>query len=149
MGRRHGKKLLFISKNWLPKNTEAIDLTSEESSQRPIPKKHTRKSRRLLGINLVQYLREEASSEVNCIYSNQEYLGNTQKERKAACEKPRMVAPVNKPLAIDPNILMFSDRDLEDVHSPHDNVLVVKVQIFNALVRCIVRIKLTIPKQNT
>ncbi|KAM1529990.1 hypothetical protein EV2_019748 [Malus domestica] len=35
------------------------------------------------------------------------------------------------------NILMFSGKDLEDVNSPHDDVLVIKVQIFNAMVSCI------------
>lgn len=45
-----------------------------------------------------------------------------------------MVASINKPLAIDSNILMFSDRDLEEVHSPYNDALVVKVQISNAMV---------------
>lgn len=46
-----------------------------------------------------------------------------------------MVASINEPLTIGSNILMFSDRDLEDVHSPHDNTFVIKIQISNALVR--------------
>ncbi|KAM2096325.1 hypothetical protein COP2_019068 [Malus domestica] len=32
---------------------------------------------------------------------------------------------------------MSSDRDLEDVHSPHGDALVIKVQILNALDDCI------------
>lgn len=44
-----------------------------------------------------------------------------------------MMALINKPLAIDSNILMFSNWELEYV-SLHDNVLVVKVQIYNAMV---------------
>lgn len=40
---------------------------------------------------------------------------------------------INKPLTIDSNILIFSDQDLEDVHSPHDDAIVVKLQIFNVL----------------
>lgn len=44
---------------------------------------------------------------------------------------------VNKSLAIDYNIQMFLDRDLEDVRSPHDDALVVKVQISNTLVSCV------------
>lgn len=45
-----------------------------------------------------------------------------------------MVASINKPLAIDSNILMFSDRDLEDVNLPHVDALFIKIQISNALV---------------
>lgn len=45
-----------------------------------------------------------------------------------------MMASVIKPLTIDFNILMFSNRDLEDVHSPYDDALVIKVQISNTLV---------------
>ncbi|KAM2451813.1 hypothetical protein ACFX1W_009217 [Malus domestica] len=44
-----------------------------------------------------------------------------------------MVAIINKPLAIDSNILMFFDNDLKDIHSPHDDALIVKVQISNTL----------------
>lgn len=54
-----------------------------------------------------------------------------------------MVATINKPLAIDYNILMFLDHDLEDQDATHhsqqatDDALVVKVQISNALVSSI------------
>lgn len=48
-----------------------------------------------------------------------------------------MVTTINKPLTIDSNILIFSNHDLEDVHSFHDDALVVQVQIFIALVSCI------------
>lgn len=41
---------------------------------------------------------------------------------------------INKPLTIDSNILMSSNRDLEDVHSPNDDAIVIKVQISNTLV---------------
>lgn len=68
------------------------------------------------------------------MYGKQEYLGNTWKEIWAACKKLRMVTSINKPLAIDSNILPFSDWDLEDGHSPHDDVFVVKIQIPNALI---------------
>lgn len=44
------------------------------------------------------------------------------------------MAFINKPLAIDSNILPFFDQDLEDVHSPHDDAFVVKIQIPNTLV---------------
>ncbi|KAM1179452.1 hypothetical protein ACFX2G_019025 [Malus domestica] len=50
-----------------------------------------------------------------------------------AYKKPRLVASINKSLAINSTILMSSDRDLEDVHSPHGDALVIKVQILNAL----------------
>ncbi|KAM1019080.1 hypothetical protein ACFX2I_040520 [Malus domestica] len=52
-------------------------------------------------------------------------------------KKPRLVANINKPLAIHSNILMFSDRDLEDVHLPYDDTLVTKVQNSNTLVNCV------------
>lgn len=42
-----------------------------------------------------------------------------------------MVAAINKTLTIDSNILVFSDYDLEDVCLPHDDALVIKVQISN------------------
>ncbi|KAB2623881.1 hypothetical protein D8674_037834 [Pyrus ussuriensis x Pyrus communis] len=45
-----------------------------------------------------------------------------------------MVASINKPLSIKFNILMFSDQDLEDIHSPDDDALVIKVQISNNMV---------------
>lgn len=45
-----------------------------------------------------------------------------------------MVANINKPLIINSNILIFSDQDLEEVHSPDDNALAIKVQISNAMV---------------
>lgn len=45
-----------------------------------------------------------------------------------------MVALINIPLAIDSNILMFFDRDLEGVHSPYNDALIVKVQISNTMV---------------
>lgn len=32
---------------------------------------------------------------------------------------------------------MFSDWDLEDVHPPYDNTFVIKIQISNALVSCV------------
>lgn len=44
-----------------------------------------------------------------------------------------MVATINKPLSINSNILMFPSQDLEDVNSIHDDALVIKVQISNAL----------------
>lgn len=44
------------------------------------------------------------------------------------------MASINKPLTIDSNILMSSNRDLEDVHSPYDDAFVIKVQISNTLV---------------
>lgn len=39
-----------------------------------------------------------------------------------------------KPLLIDFNILMFSSQDLENVNSLHNDVVVIKVQIFNPMV---------------
>ncbi|KAM2989055.1 hypothetical protein FF2_003079 [Malus domestica] len=47
------------------------------------------------------------------------------------------MAFITKPLAIDSNILIFLDMDLEDVHSPHDDAFVIKIQISNALVNII------------
>ncbi|TQD73104.1 hypothetical protein C1H46_041365 [Malus baccata] len=47
------------------------------------------------------------------------------------------MAFITKPLAIDSNILMFLDMDLEDVYSPHDDAFVIKIQITNALVSSI------------
>lgn len=71
---------------------------------------------------------------MNCIFNEQEYLGNTRKKRKATCKKPKVVALINMPFTIDSNILMFYDQDLENVHSPYDNALIIKVQIPNAIV---------------
>ena len=45
-----------------------------------------------------------------------------------------MVASINKSLAIDFNIMMFSNRDLEDVYSPHDDAFIIKVKISNSMV---------------
>lgn len=45
-----------------------------------------------------------------------------------------MVALIIKLLSINSNILMFFDQDLEDVHSPYYDALVVKVQISNTMV---------------
>lgn len=45
-----------------------------------------------------------------------------------------MMVSINKPLPINSNILMFFDQDLEDVHSPYDDALIVKVQISNIMV---------------
>lgn len=45
-----------------------------------------------------------------------------------------MVASINKPLSIKSNIVIFSDQDLEDIHSPNDDALVIKVQISNNMV---------------
>lgn len=50
------------------------------------------------------------------------------------CKNPQMVASINKPPPINSNILMFFDQDLEDVHSPYDDALIVKVQISNVMV---------------
>ncbi|XP_050153186.1 E3 ubiquitin-protein ligase At4g11680-like isoform X2 [Malus sylvestris] len=81
---------------------------SEESSQRPVPKGHPIKFRRLRGLPLFQCSGAEASIEVSCTHGEQEYLGNTRKERRFAYKKPRMVAAINKPLAIDSNFLMYN-----------------------------------------
>lgn len=64
---------------------------------------------------------------INCIYGAQEYIGKTKKEKKATCKKSRIMATIKKPISIDFDILMFSDRDLEDVYSFHDDALVIKV----------------------
>lgn len=70
---------------------------------------------------------------VYCIYREHEHLGKTKKEINVACKKPRMVATINKPLPINFNVLMFLSQELEDFHSFHNDVLVIKVQISNAL----------------
>lgn len=51
----------------------------------------------------------------------------TEKKEKLLAREPRLRANINKPFAIDSNILMFSDRDLKDVYSPHNDAFVVKV----------------------
>lgn len=45
-----------------------------------------------------------------------------------------MVPSINKPFPVDSNILMFIDQNLEDVYSSHDDSLVIKVHISNAMV---------------
>ncbi|RXH67378.1 hypothetical protein DVH24_027525 [Malus domestica] len=66
------------------------------------------------------------------MYGEQEYLGNTRKERNAVYKKSRLVANINKPLAINSNILMFMIEIWKT--STH---LVIKVHISNTLVSCI------------
>lgn len=88
---------------------ERYEFTNEEKSRRPTNK-------------LTLYS--------NCIYKKQRNMGNNRKERKATCKKPRMVASINKPLLIYSNILMFSDQNLDDVHSPHDDALVIKFRFW-------------------
>lgn len=74
---------------------------------------------------------------VSYIYGEKEYLARQGRKEKRACKKPQMVANINKPFPTGSNIRMFFYWDLEDVHSSHDDALVIKVQISNAMVSCI------------
>lgn len=106
------EEVISCFKEALAQITEIIYLTFEISPQCPTLKMHRRKSWR------------------DKVF----ILSNDWEVRKTACKKHRMVASNNKPLAIDSNILMLSDRDLEGVHSPYNDAIVVKLQISNAMV---------------
>lgn len=69
------QKAVSRFKKLAAQRTEVINLTFEDSSWRSFPKKHCRKSMRLLGLHLAQ-----SPSGTNCIYGEQEYLGNTKKK---------------------------------------------------------------------
>lgn len=66
---------------------------------------------------------------INYIYRAQQYGRTSWKELKIACKKLGMVTSVNKVFPMNGNIIMFLDQDMDRVCTPHDDVLIVTLQI--------------------